>query len=163
MKDYVSIASAPTNEDCTQVGSADYYTTAKEECKRFIELIRKVCGEEPETAKLAIRSNPHDFGTYFDVVCYFDNEDEVGEDYAYFVESNSPEFWNEEPNSRKWEKSLTRNEVKEILRKVYNEREIADDLMDLYFTDKHGYYTAPRFVKEAAVIKFVDNCLEKSS
>ncbi len=62
MRDYIDLGSSPANEDCAQVGSENYSQKAREECVRFIELIRKVVGEEPEGAYLAVKSNPHDFG-----------------------------------------------------------------------------------------------------
>ena len=160
MRDWIPIGSSPSGEDCIQVGSKNYYEEAKKECKRFIEEIRRVCGPEPEdsTAVLRIKSNPHDFGTYYEVICEFDSEDEIGIDYAYFVEGNSPEFWNEPDLSRKWEKSLTLSEVKEILKKEYND--FAGDMYDVWLCDKTGYYNAPRFIKEDEVVKFINKQLE---
>lgn len=92
MKDYIEIGSSPVEEDCLQVGHATSQEM-KEECKRFLDLIRKVVGPEVGTARLAIKSNPHDFGTYYEVVCYYDDEDEVGMDYAFKCESETPLTW----------------------------------------------------------------------
>lgn len=104
MRDHISIGCSPTDEECAQVGSEDYYERARKECIRFISLIRKVCGPEPElsTAQLKIKSNPHDFGDYLDVVCYFDDDDQLGIDYAFHVEGNTPETWDEEKDTRKF-------------------------------------------------------------
>ncbi len=161
MRDYINIGSSPCDEDCAQVGSEDYYIQAMNECKKFRDQIREVCGPEPEnsSAKLRVKEFPHDFGTYYEVVCVYDDEDEIGMDYAFFVEGNSPENWNEKPNSRKWVKSLSKIEVKEILDKAYNNS--GNDLIDLFLTDKYGYYSAPRFTTEQEVIKFIEPRLEK--
>ena len=70
------------------------------ECKRYIELIRQVCGEEPEGARLAIKSNPHDFGTYLDVVCWYDDDNEEAADYAWGLESMAPATWDAVPVPR---------------------------------------------------------------
>ena len=102
VRDYISIGSSPADEDCAQLGSEDYYERAKEECKRFIDLIREVCGQEPEGARLKIKSNPHDFGTYYDVVVEFDDMIEDAVNYAFHVEGNSPLTWEEEEGSRKF-------------------------------------------------------------
>ena len=67
MRDYFSIGPTPSAEDCAQVGQPDYRRKALAECQRFIELIRKTLGPEPEGAELAIKSFPHDFGTYYEV------------------------------------------------------------------------------------------------
>ena len=92
-RDYVDIGSSPSDEDCAQVGSPDYYTRAKAECARFIELIRKTVGEEPPGAHLAVKSNPHDFGTYYEVVCYYQDTDEEAQKYAFRCENDAPAKW----------------------------------------------------------------------
>jgi hypothetical protein len=106
MVDYLNIGSSPCYEPCAQVGEPGYPTKAKEECFRFIEEIRKVCGKEPPGAFLKVKSFPHDFGTYYEVVCFFDEENAESMDYAFHVEGNSPVEWGEEEGSRKWEKRI---------------------------------------------------------
>jgi hypothetical protein len=94
MRDYISIGgTAPSEEPCAQVGRYDYEAAAKREGSRFIELIRKCCGREPEGAKLALKSFPHDFGTYYEVVCYFDDDNEKAKNYAFKVEREAPDEW----------------------------------------------------------------------
>jgi len=104
MRDYLSIGSSPCDEDCAQLGTPDYYERARKECIRFISLIRKACGEEPElsTAQLKIKSNPHDFGTYLDVVVEFDDQDELAVEYALWVESHTPQTWDDDHKSLKF-------------------------------------------------------------
>jgi hypothetical protein len=46
----------PALECCAQVGEPDYARDAKVECRAFIEAIRKVCGREPEGARLVVKS-----------------------------------------------------------------------------------------------------------
>jgi hypothetical protein len=93
MKDILPIGSCPTDEDCAAVGHPDYEANARLECLRFIELLRKINGNEPEGAELLICANPHDFGTYYDVVCQFEDKDEEAKAYAYKVEANIPATW----------------------------------------------------------------------
>lgn len=92
-RDTVYIGSTPCNEDCAQVGAPDYEIRAKEECRRFIALLRDTFGPEPEGARLRIKSNPHDFGYYYEVVCDFDPYNEAAAEYAYRCESDAPETW----------------------------------------------------------------------
>lgn len=92
-RDYVDIGSTPSGEDCAQVGSEDYERIGRAECQRFIECIRKVVGTEPPGASLAVRGNPHDFGTYYEVVCYYDDGDLPAMEYAYRCEAEAPEYW----------------------------------------------------------------------
>jgi len=81
-EDYISIGSAPSDEDCAQVGSDGYYGRAMAECKRYKKLLREKLGPEPEGARLATMSCPHDFGSYLDVVCYYDPDNREAIDYA---------------------------------------------------------------------------------
>ena len=71
----------------------EYLPAMREECKRYIALIRQVLGDEPSGARLAIQSSPHDFGTYLEVVCYFDDSDEAAANYAYHCEEAAPLHW----------------------------------------------------------------------
>lgn len=93
-KDYISIGSSPCDEQCVQVEpSGAYVGPMREECKRFLELVRKVMGEEPAGARLSIKGFPHDFGTYYEVVCYFDDDNEEARNYAFRCESEAPTRW----------------------------------------------------------------------
>ena len=100
MRDDISIGSAPCDEDCVQVNpQGDYHEAMRAECRRFLELIRKKLGPEPEGARLAIKSNPHDFGTYYDVVCYYDTESEEAIKHAFRCEGEAPRTWTDDkPN-----------------------------------------------------------------
>ncbi len=97
MRDYLNIGSSPCAEKCVQVGEPNYAVESRKECNRFIELIRKCLGEEPDGATLAIKSFPHDFGTYHEVVCYYDDTNEVAIDYAFKCESEAPETLDAKP------------------------------------------------------------------
>ena len=91
--DYIEIGSSPADEDCAQVGSENYYQRAHDECHRFIALIRKTLGEELAGAQLKIKSNPHDFGTYYEVACYFEANNKEAMEYAYRCEAEAPTKW----------------------------------------------------------------------
>lgn len=96
MKDWVYIGSAPAEEDCVQLDpKVDYIPAMKAECERFIRAIRKVVGEEPPGAKLKIKSELHDFGPYYEVVCEYDVDDEQATAYAYRAEVEAPAYWPE--------------------------------------------------------------------
>lgn len=95
MKDYLVIGSAPYDEDCVQVGSENYAKNARLELNLYIEALRKHCGTEPEGATLAIKSFPHDFGTYSEVVCHYDDSLPDSEAYAYKCEGEGPATWAE--------------------------------------------------------------------
>jgi hypothetical protein len=96
MTDWLDIGSSPPAEPCAQVGSDDYYPHARRECRTYIHQLRRVLGNEPTGARLAIRTNPHDFGDYLWVACYFDPNKQAAVEYAYRCESDGPEEWDEE-------------------------------------------------------------------
>jgi hypothetical protein len=76
-------------------GRDDYYDRARKECLAYIGLLRRTVGEEPGGASLRVKSNPHDFGSYLSVVCYFDPDVAAAVDYAFRCESASPQAWDE--------------------------------------------------------------------
>lgn len=96
MNEWLDIGSSPPDEDCAQVGSADYSARARRECRAYINQLRRVFGPEPAGAQLGVRSNPHDFGNYLSVVCYYDPQIKQTVDYAFRCESNGPEEWDAE-------------------------------------------------------------------
>jgi len=87
--DRVEIGCTPCEEDCAQTGSKDYdYTKLnKIECKAYIAALRKVYGDEPEGASLYTKSNPHDFGTYYEVAVRYDTNNEAATTYAWKLEA----------------------------------------------------------------------------
>ena len=93
MTDYIYLGPTPTHENCAQVGAPDYTVRAIDECKRYIALLRKKMGPEPEGARLMVKAQPHDFGTYHEVVCQFDSENEEAMNYAYRCENDGPTHW----------------------------------------------------------------------
>lgn len=95
MKDYISIGATPRDEPCAQVGQPDYRKHALAECRRFIQLLRNTFGPEPEGAELRIAAFPHDFGTYYEVVCDYDTDIPASVDYALRCEAEMPTTWGE--------------------------------------------------------------------
>jgi hypothetical protein len=88
----------PPDEDCAQVGSRqyDYLDRARREARAYIALLRRTFGDEPDGARLGIKSHPHDFGAYLTVVCYFDSDHPAAADYAFRCEGRGPEEWDEQ-------------------------------------------------------------------
>ncbi|MBA3753783.1 MAG: hypothetical protein H0X01_06550 [Nitrospira sp.] len=91
-------ATTPPEESCAQVGSRDYdyLTRARQEARAYIGQLRRMCGEEPDGARLSIKSHPHDFGSYLTVICFFDPDNPVAADYAFRCESKGPQEWDEQ-------------------------------------------------------------------
>lgn len=94
--DYLSLGPVPAEEECAQLGiDDDYHERAHRECRRYIKMLRKRFGREPDGAGFRITSNPHDFGDYLDVVVAFDPNVREAVEYAFRVEREAPSRWGE--------------------------------------------------------------------
>ena len=93
MNDHIDVGATPPMEDCAQLGAADYYDRARHECRAYIGLLRRSLGPEPSGARLDIKTNAHDFGTYLSVVCRYETGNEAALQYALRCESEGPDEW----------------------------------------------------------------------
>lgn len=94
--DYLELGPVPSNEHCEQVGPNYNESRARLECRVFIKQLRRMFGEEPIGARLRVKSNPHDFGSYLEVAVYYDPNVEESVEYAFKLEEEYPENWDEE-------------------------------------------------------------------
>ena len=95
MRDYISIGPVPASESCTQVGAENFYKDSHIDCEVFANMIRREFPEIPAGVRIATKSFPHDFGTYYEVVVYFEDENEEQRDYAYKVEGKIYDYWDD--------------------------------------------------------------------
>lgn len=93
MKDLVYLGPTPPAEPCVEVGEDGYELRATEQCNRYVDLIRKVVGQEPKGARLKLKWQAHDLGSYVEVVCEFDDSSQEAFDYAFRCESEGPQTW----------------------------------------------------------------------
>jgi hypothetical protein len=91
--DYLEIGSTPCDEPCVPAGSDS--SLAKKECRALMNQLKRMYGEPPETARFKIKSNPHDFGTYYELSVVYAIDNEEGMNYALKCES-LPENWDEQ-------------------------------------------------------------------
>lgn len=91
----IYIGESPSEESCEQLGPNYDKAKAIRECRAFISQIRRVVGEEPPGARLYVRSNAHDHGTYQSVECKYDPSDSAAVDYAFKCESVDIEYWDD--------------------------------------------------------------------
>jgi len=101
MLDYMTIGSSPVEESCAQVGSDDYSKKSRIECRVFKHQLKRLFPD----GTFGIKTFPHDFGSYSEVVAYFDADNaESGlspgakeeMDAAYAAEANTPMRWDEQ-------------------------------------------------------------------
>ena len=94
MRDYLDLASVPVCEPCACVGSNDYLTRARIECRAFVDQLKRTYPQALAAGvTFRIKSNFHDFGTYLEVQVCFNDEDEAQAEWAYLIESDLPEYW----------------------------------------------------------------------
>lgn len=92
----LEIGSTPHGEDCAQVGSDDYAQKTRIELKAFYNQLKRMFPNIPNGARYIKTNNPHDFGTYHEIAIKFQEDDEEAANYAYNVENNTPEYWDEQ-------------------------------------------------------------------
>lgn len=89
----IYLGPAPCEEEPVQLGHPDYHDLGLRECRRYIAAIRKVCGNEPDNARLRVVKEPHDFGSFYDVIVEFDPADPQAVAYAEKVDEHGPVTW----------------------------------------------------------------------
>lgn len=96
-KDYLSLGPTPAAESCAQVGAEDYHKQSKAEIAAYIGQLNRVFGDKmPPGCRFSGKAFPHDFGTYHEVVVWFDPDSEDESNFAYSCENNMPQEWDAE-------------------------------------------------------------------
>jgi hypothetical protein len=97
MMDYLEIAAGPADEQVEQANlPTTNYERMREECRAFVEQLRRQFGEEPEGARLVVKRMPYGMESYYEVVCYYDRNQPASIDYAFKLERETPEKWDAE-------------------------------------------------------------------
>ena len=96
MREHLEIGSSPNAEECQQVGSDDYNQLGFDECEIYARQLQRQFPNMPAGCFFKVKANSHDFGTYYEVAIFFDDDDEDAVNYAYNIENNPPEFWDPE-------------------------------------------------------------------
>lgn len=94
--DFVDLGCTPAEEDCEQLGPNYNPDLARLECQAYIGQLKRQHGEPPPGATYKITSNPHDFGTYYEVAIRFSDQDAEAAEYAYKVEEDTPGQWDDQ-------------------------------------------------------------------
>lgn len=88
---YVNIGSTPSEEACAQVGSKDYMKLSHLECSLYREQLQ----DQFPDGDFRVKSFSHDFGSYLEVVAYYDDDDEESPQTvaAFDAESGACPTW----------------------------------------------------------------------
>lgn len=92
----IYIGSCPEDEPVVHLSDhPDCQSDMLKQCRLYREALRRKFGPEPEGARLVIKKNYHDFGTYYDVECRYDPNNKEATEYAFNCEDNPPRTWEE--------------------------------------------------------------------
>lgn len=92
----IFLGPVPALENCAQVGDPGYSEKARAECKAYLNQLKRKFGEPPMGGSLKMISCPHDFGEYYEVVAFYDERFPDSAEWAFDVEDNLPELWDDE-------------------------------------------------------------------
>ncbi len=97
MRDYVTLGPTPAAEECAATGSEGFNERSIRECRVYIRQLERQfpIPEGVEAYYASRRFDDHDFGSYREVVLYFETEDTAAVNFALNVESNGPLKWDE--------------------------------------------------------------------
>jgi hypothetical protein len=94
---YIELGSSPANEPCVQTTDPNYSELGRAECLRYRDLLAAsysaAHGGKASPAALKLKSNMHDFGTYYEIAVRFDDRDPAQVRAAYWFEENAPTEW----------------------------------------------------------------------
>jgi len=86
--DYINIGSTPPDEDCLPVG----HPYAHPECRVYKRQLER----EFPAGRFTVKSFPHDFGTYHEVVAWYGEELDTATNEAAFEAECGKGEWDEE-------------------------------------------------------------------
>ena len=73
-----------------------WYTAHVAEVRKYVQMLNDRFINVPEGAWFGIkREDGSDYGSYFEAVVYYFEDDEEASNFALFVESNCPMTWND--------------------------------------------------------------------
>jgi len=96
MKTYIELGSSPCDEDCVQViRDSDYIDDMRKELLKYKDVLKNLFCQYQKYGRFSIRWFNHEFGRYGEVVFEYDDDDEMCENFAFFVQDNLPLIWND--------------------------------------------------------------------
>lgn len=90
--DYVVLSDSPLSEESNLNVSHRNAKAYLDQLRRHYEKLNK---KLLTGVNLRVKSNEHDFGTYYSVIAEFNPKDGAASDAAYWLENNQPEHWDE--------------------------------------------------------------------
>lgn len=89
----LALGPVPAQEASARPGDSDYAARAFAQCQRFIALLRRRLGPEPDGTRFGVRRSEQEFDPYLEVVVWFDDEDAAARAYAARCDREAPTRW----------------------------------------------------------------------
>ncbi len=94
--DEIFLGPTPNAEKCAQVGTSNYTVLTNMEIPAYMSQLHRQFSDMPSSITLYKKANPHDFGTYYELVARFTIDDEEAVSYVYEMECKLPDRWDKE-------------------------------------------------------------------
>lgn len=96
--DYLTLGSTPYDEPCAQVGASNYRAATRIESEHYIQQLQAILLSKFPESEISIRSKgfPHDFGTYHEIVAYYNPNNADQCEQAFWLDENVPANWEPE-------------------------------------------------------------------
>ena len=88
MREYYELGPVPSEEDCLQTGKDDF-SLMKKECRIYQRQLERMF----QGLQFGVKTFPHDFGSYCEVVVYYDSENQDEAEKVWSIESDLPAKW----------------------------------------------------------------------
>lgn len=93
---YIEFDTVPLEEECVQLKKTGTdYDRMIAEANAFKGQLKRMF-PPPPGCKIRVAAVPHDFGSYYEVRAYYNQNDEEATNWAYNIEANLPNHWDEE-------------------------------------------------------------------
>jgi hypothetical protein len=93
--DFITLDITPMEEYSIPIDSMYDLLKVRLQAYPFIMQLRRHFGVEPNGTSLKVDWFPHDCGVYVEVICCYDDNDQIGKDYALTIADNPPDHWDD--------------------------------------------------------------------
>lgn len=95
MMEYLYLGPTPYEEDAIQLTPTCDTIAMRKQVRDYVTMLEQRFPDAPEEAYFSIKSEYHDYGTYYEAIVKYNEDNEDAVKYAFCVESNLPARWND--------------------------------------------------------------------
>jgi hypothetical protein len=93
--DYLYLGPTPFEEDAIQLSPTCDTVEMRKQVRDYVAMLEKRFPNAPDEAYISIKSEYHEYGTYYEAIVKYNKKDEDAVKFAFCVESNLPARWND--------------------------------------------------------------------